>query len=297
MHLPTLRNLHYLVQLHKHQHFGKAAQACYVSQSTLSTGIRHLEDLFEVQLVERDNKSILFTTAGLAVVQEAREILSKVEHLVDVVTSQQKPFNGKLKLGCIPTIAPFLLPKLIEFIKSDYEDLHLIISEATTAQILDKLYSGQLDLVLMALPYQTPGLQRAIFAQDGFQFAYHKNRAFKKNRPIDFDDLNSESILLLEDGHCLRDHAIAACHLTKQAIINTYSVASLHTLVHMVNHDLGVTFLPDMAIDSGILKNTQIEIRKLKWADAYREIGLVWRDTSSHSNEFKELAKRLESII
>ena len=303
MRLPSLKHLHYLINVHKYQHFGEAAKACFVSQSTLSSGIAALEDVLGVRLIERDNKKILFTPLAEDVVQQAQGILLAVEELTEQVQSFSKPFGGILKLGVIPTIAPFLVPQILMMFKQEFPELKVFVREQQSDIVLKQLNEGELDLVLLALPYPSSGVVMKSFYEDRFYFAQHKDSQLNtgvKTEALnaDYSNLADNSLLLLEDGHCLRDHALSACRLQRTEKINSFSASSLHTLVQMVNNDLGVTFLPEMAIASGILNNTDIIISPL--ADThndYREIGFAWRIQSNRTKEFEQLYSLVKKQI
>ena len=296
MRLPSLKHLNYLINVHKYQHFGKAATACFVSQSTLSSGIAALETVLGVRLIERDNKKILFTPLAEDVVRQAKDILLGVEELTEQVQHYAKPFGGILKLGVIPTIAPFLIPQLLMMIKQEFPELKVFVREEKTDIVLKLLNEGELDLVVLALPYPAAGVEMKSFYKDRFYFARHKQSKFSPiNLTTDYSNVADHSILLLSDGHCMRDHALSACHLERSSKINSFSASSLHTLVQMVNNDLGVTFLPEMAIKSGILNNTEIEISPLPDKENdYREIGLAWRIQSNRKTEFNQLLQLLK---
>ncbi len=299
MRLPSLKHLHYLVNVHKYQHFGEAAKACYVSQSTLSSGIAALENLLGVRLIERDNKKILFTPLAEEVVRQAQQILLSVEELTEQVEYYARPFGGTLKLGVIPTIAPFLIPQILMMIKQEFPDLKVFVREDQSEQVLSQLKEGELDLVLLALPYPASGVDMKSFYKDRFYFAQHKDSQLNTETiKADFSNLKDNSLLLLEDGHCMRDHALSACHLDRSEKINSFAATSLHTLVQMVNNDLGVTFLPEMAIAAGILNNTDIEISPLADRENdYREIAFAWRSQSNRKEEFEQLYQLVKKQI
>jgi LysR family hydrogen peroxide-inducible transcriptional activator len=290
MRLPSLKHLNYLVSVHKHKHFGEAAKACFVSQSTLSSGIASLESLLGVRLIERDNKNILFTPLAEEVVKQAQQILVDVQELTDQVQHFSKPFGGILKLGVIPTIAPFLIPQLLMMFKQEFPELKVYVRENQSHVVLKQLNEGELDLVLLALPYPATGVVMNSFYKDHFYFAQHKDSQYYVDHlEKDYSNLADNTLLLLEDGHCMRNHALSACSLQHTEKINDFAANSLHTLVQMVNNDLGVTLLPEMAIASGILKDTDITICPLPDSEIdYREIGFAWR---SHSNRTEELNK------
>lgn len=299
MRLPSLKHLNYLISVHKHQHFGTAAKACFVSQSTLSSGIAALESVLGVRLIERDNKKILFTPLAEEVVKQAQHILLSVEQLTDQVQYFSRPFGGTLKLGVIPTIAPFLIPQILMVIKQEFPELKVFVREEQSAVVLKQLNEGELDLVLLALPYPASGVIMKSFYKDRFYFAQHKDSQLNNQTlAADYSNLDDHTLLLLEDGHCMRDHALSACHLERSEKINSFAASSLHTLVQMVNNDLGVTFLPGMAIASGILHNTDIKLSQL--ADKnnnYREIGFAWRIQSNRTDEFGQLLNLVKKQI
>ena len=299
MRLPSLKHLYYLVNVHKYQHFGEAAKACYVSQSTLSSGIAALENGLGVRLIERDNKKILFTPLAEEVVQQARQILLSVQDLNEQVQHYARSFGGTLRLGVIPTIAPFLIPQILMMIKQEFPELKVFVREEQSAVVLKQLHEGELDLVLLALPYSATGVVMKSFYQDKFYFAQHQDSQFStEHQKQDFSNLIDHSLLLLEDGHCLREHALSACHLERLETINSFAASSLHTLVQMVNNDLGVTFLPEMAITAGILNNTDVTIHELPDQEHnYREIGFAWRSQSNRQEEFEQLYQLIKRQI
>lgn len=304
MRIPSLKHLYYLVSVHHYQHFGKAAKACYVSQSTLSTGISSLEKVLNVQLIERDSKKILFTPLAEEVVKQAKQILLNVDELSHMVERYSKPFGGRMRLGIIPTIAPFLLPQLMLLLRHSFPLLDVYVKEEQSELILEGLRQGELDLIVLALPYPVTGFETQSFYQDPFYFAFHKDSQYIDDESIDREGLKDYSqlpegaILLLEDGHCLRDHALDVCKLRGSDKINPFAATSLHTLVQMVNHDLGVTFLPQIAIRSGILNDTDIvTIEVNQSTENFREIGLAWRSHSTRKDEIHKLLAHIQSQI
>ena len=287
--LPTVKQLRYLVALEKHLHFGRAAEACFVTQSAFSVAIKDLEELLNTSLVDRTNRSVVFTSAGKLVAQQARLALFDIEGIVDIAKSVQEPLSGVLKMGVIPTIAPFLLPKILPKIRKKFPKLELYLKEEQTKKIHELLLEGELDLLLLALPFDLKNTETSSIFNDSFKLAYKKDT--KLIDPVNFspNKLNKDSILLLEDGHCLRDHALSACNLGRKAKISKFSASGLYSLIQMVDSDLGVTFIPQMAIDSGLLKNTKVKTKELK-ENSYREIGLAWRKSSVRKHEFELLA-------
>ncbi|WP_372759353.1 LysR substrate-binding domain-containing protein, partial [Litorivivens sp.] len=217
-HRPTLKQLNYLCAVAKFRHFGQAAKSCHVSQPTLSAGIAELEDNLGVTLVERDNKNVLLTDIGHSVVARAQRILTHVDDLVSLAESAGKPFTGSLHLGVIPTIAPFLLPQFLPRFRKKYPDCQLFIREDLSANLLERLRAGELDVVLLALPYPTEGLDVEHLFYDEFLLAYYEQHPLAEKTPLLSRDLQGRDVLLLEDGHCLRDHALEACRLSERDV-------------------------------------------------------------------------------
>lgn len=290
MHLPTLKQLRYLLALNEVQHFGKAAKACFVSQPAFSVAIKELETLLNVQLVDRTNKSVTITSIGQRIIQQAQLCVRDAEGLLEIARDYQSPLTGILKMGVIPTIAPFLLPKVLPKIHKKFPDLELYFKEDQSEKIYHQLMAGELDILLLALPYELKNTEQFILFRDRFMLANHAKSQLVDSENYKFNKLASESILLLEEGHCLRDHALSACKLRKPDKISRFSATSLFTLVQMVESDLGITFLPEMALGSALLRGTKIRLTALQ-ENSYREIGLVWRKGSARSEEFKQLAE------
>jgi len=290
MHLPTLKQLRYLVALNETQHFGKAAEICFVSQPAFSVAIKELESLLNVRLVDRTNKSVTVTAIGQRIIQQAQLCLRDAEGLLEIARDYQSPLTGMLKMGVIPTIAPFLLPKVLPNIRKNFPKLELYFKEDQSEKIYHQLMTGELDLLLLALPYDMKNTEQLTLFQDKFMLASRVKSSLVDTNNYKFNKLDSETILLLEEGHCLRDHALSACKLRKPDKISRFSATSLFTLVQMVESDLGITFLPEMAAGSALLRGTKIKLTALQ-ENSYREIGLVWRKGSARSEEFKQLAK------
>lgn len=290
MHLPTLKQLRYFVALCEHQHFGHAAAACFVSQSAFSVAIKDLETLLGAGLVDRTNKNVTITAHGRDVERKARCCLQEAKELVEMASGDQSPLSGKLRLGVIPTIAPFLLPRLLPLLRKAYSSLQLYLHEDLTQRLYQKLMLGELDVLLIALPYELPQTEQLVLFKDPFRLAARKGSTLVDPENYAPSKLAPETILLLEDGHCLRDHAISACKLRKPEQVSRFSASSLLTLVEMVDADLGITYLPEMAEGSPLLKSTQIKTWPLS-DRSYRKIGLVWRQGSSRKIDFELLGE------
>lgn len=289
-HLPTTKQLRYFVALDQYEHFGKAADACFVSQPAFSVAIKELESLLNIQLVDRTNKNVTVTALGRDIARQARAVLRDLEDLVDIAKGNQQPLTGQLKLGVIPTIAPFLLPRLLPALRKAYPDLKLYLKEDLTERVYDRLMDGELDLILIALPYDLRNTTDMVLFNDRFYLAYQQKSAFVDPAHYNVSSMPSDSILLLEDGHCLRDHALSACNIKNADKVSSITATSLLTLVQMVDADLGITYLPEMAVHSQLLKNTRIKTMPME-AGSSRQIGLVWRKASTRADEFTMLGE------
>lgn len=294
---PALKQLHYLVTLSETRHFGEAAKRCFVSQSTLSAGIQNLEELIGAQLIERDNKTLVLTGIGEEVVSRSREILAKSQDLMELTQLKEDPMQGKLRLGCIPTIAPFLLSSVVREVNQRFPKLDLLLREDTTSNLLTALKNGEMDVLILALPIDIGGMKSRVVGTDDFRMVISKSQADSVKLPIRYADLPDESVFLLEREHCLTDHAVSACQMTSSEKINPFMATSLHTLVQMVANGLGMTFIPQMAIDHGLLENQDLMIVEPPGTKAYREIGLVWRPSSSRTETFNRLADVVEELL
>jgi len=291
MHLPSLKQLRYLVALEEHRHFGRAATACFVSQSTLSAGLKELEAALDSELVERDNRTVVFTAVGLEVAQRARRVLREAEELAELAAKGREPLSGRLRLGVIPTIAPYLLPRTLPYLRKAYPKLQLYLTEDLTGRLLTLLQDGTLDLVLIALPYHAGEVETLPLFKDGFQLVTRKDNPLAQKKTVALADLKDANLLLLAEGHCLRDHALAACRLPHAD--SGFASASLNTLVEMVAGGLGITLLPDMAVPAHVPKSGELVARPFDRGGAGRQIGLAWRTTSGRAEEFREFGAAL----
>ncbi|WP_160123526.1 hydrogen peroxide-inducible genes activator [Rhodovarius lipocyclicus] len=293
--IPTLRQLRYLVAVVERCHFGQAAEDCLVSQSTLSAGIQELEDLLGAPLLERTKRTVVPTPLGRDIAARAQALLKDVEDLVDLAQVAQNPMAGPVRLGVIPTIGPFLVPRLMPALRQAFPDLKLYLREDQTARLLALLDQGELDAAIMALPYPTGALETAEIVRDRFSVVCppgHRLCSLPKARPA---DMAIEDLLLLEDGHCLREHALSACSLEGARRNTGFGGTSLHTLVQMVANGLGVTLLPQLAIDAGILRGLDLKVVPLAGDSPARSIGLVWRRSSGRKETFRRLAATLKA--
>lgn len=288
--LPSTKQLRYFVALAEHGHFGRAAEASFVSQSAFSNAIRELETLLDAQLVDRTNRNVTITAIGQQVATQARLCLQDVQALVELAGGQHKPLTGELRLGVIPTIAPFMLPKVLPKLRRGYPDLTLYLVEEQTERIVERMMSGEIDLLLLALPWSMRGVEELPLFKDRFCLAWRKGSQRVDPDRYRLSQLDDDSILLLEDGHCLRNHALAACKIRNTQKVRSFAASSLFTLVEMIDADLGISFLPEMAMGSALLKNTRIRLKSLD-KSSYRTIGLAWRKGSRRTEEFELLGR------
>ena len=294
--LPTLKQLQYLVALKDHGHFGRAAEACFVTQSTLSAGLRELESLIGITLVERTRRVVRFTPLGLRIAEKAQRVLREAEELGDLARAAGKPLSGDLRMGVIPTIAPFLLPRILPRLRSAWPDLKLYLREETTGAACDSLHRGHLDCVLLALPYHCGDIESVDLFLDRLFVAFPEGEMETSQRDmIAAGEIDERRLLLLEDGHCLKDHVLAACNRPELRAEAAMLGTSLHTLVQMVDNGLGVTLLPAMALDAGILDNTHVVAKPLAADHPARRIALAWRRGSPREKEFRLLADALKA--
>ena len=287
---PTLKQLRYFLALTETEHFGRAAERCFVSQSAFSNAIQELETTLGVRLVDRTNRSVTITSMGQEVAVQARLVMRDVESLVDMSRGHGEPLTGELRLGVIPTIAPFLLPRVLRKLRRQYPNLELLLAEDQTERIHRRLLDGDLDVLLLALPWELRGVEEMPLFDDPFCLACRDGTDRVDPENYRFNRLNSDSILLLEDGHCLRDHALAACKIRNTEKVRRFGASSLLTLIEMVDADLGITFLPEMVRGSSLLRNTRVRLWPIG-ERSYRTIGLVWRKGSGRVEEFKLLGE------
>jgi LysR family transcriptional regulator, hydrogen peroxide-inducible genes activator len=296
VHQPTIKQLQYLVALREHGHFGHAAEACYVTQSTLSAGLRELETLLGVTLVERTRRVVRFTPLGEKVADKAVRVLRESEELAELARAEGQPLHGELRMGVIPTIAPFLLPAMLPRLRREWPSLKLYLREETSQAACEALHRGQLDCVLLALPYGCGDVESATLFDDPLFVAFPRGEA-PAGAAVDVGAIDEGRMLLLEDGHCLKDHALSACNRPDLRAHAAMMGTSLHTLVQMVDNGLGVTFIPAMAIEAGILDGTRVDAKPLQSDHGFRRIALIWRRSSAREREFLLLAETVRRIL
>lgn len=296
--LPSVKQLQYLAVLAETGSFSKAAARCHVTQSTLSAGIATLEDLLGWPVVDRSQRTVRLTALGRDTLRHAHTILQEAEMIVTRARSLNTPLSGPLRLGVIPTIAPYMLPRLLTHLAREFPALELQLHEDITARLVEALRQGQLDIVLMAFPYKTPGLTVRALYDEPFLLACPQGR-WPAPPPVKLDQLKGRELLLLEDGHCLRDHALAACRLQPATEKKAFSATSLPTLIEMVRHGYGMTILPAMAVDSvpGTGNGTGIDIFPFRPPVPTRRIGFCWRKGSPQAAEFGLFAAKTADFL
>jgi LysR family transcriptional regulator, hydrogen peroxide-inducible genes activator len=288
--LPSLRQLRYLTALADHLNFTRAAEACFVSQSTLSAGLKELENTLGVQLVERDRQSVAMTPEGERLLERARGLLAAAEDLVEAAQDASHPMQGTLRLGVIPTIAPFLLPTVLPELRQLFPKLKLALREDLTENLLARLRDRQLDFALIALPYDTDGLISQALFDDEFLLVARPDDPAVTGQRVSLPARVAERLLLLEEGHCLREHTLLACRGREAANAEGIEATSLLTLIQMVESNMGIALIPEMAVKGGLLKNTSLVARPVDAPAPRRVIALIARQSSPHLAEFKALA-------
>jgi LysR family hydrogen peroxide-inducible transcriptional activator len=294
--LPSLRQLRYLVVLSQTRNFTRAAEACFVTQSTLSAGLKELETTLGVQLVERDRQSVRMTPVGDAVADRARGLLAGAEDLLEAASAGAQPMSGTLRLGAIPTIAPFLLPSLLRVVRQRYPALRLALREDLTANLLLRLEGGELDVALIALPFDTDGLLVQPLFDDELWLVAPKGDPQLAVKKLTVSQRMTERLLLLEEGHCLRDHTLEACGRAQVASAEGIEATSLLTLVEMVESGLGLALVPEIAIQAGLLASSELVARPLASPAPKRTVALVARRSTARSTEISALAGHIVEI-
>lgn len=291
--LPTLKQLRHLVALAEHRHFGKAAKASFVTQSTLSASLKELEALLGAALVDRTRRQVTFTPLGEQTVERARRLLEEAGELAANARAAAEPLTGTIRLGVIPTIGPFLLPRILPALRRDYPKLKLYLREDQTEPLLERLGDGRLDALVLALPYAIGNAESAPLLEDRFSLALRPEHPLAALKRVPADRIEADDLLLLQDGHCLRDHVLSTCRIGAKPHLDAFEATSLHTLVQMVDNGLGITMLPALALESGILKGTRLVTRPIAGPEPRREIALVWRRGTGRREEFRLLAREI----
>lgn len=293
--LPSLRQLSYLVTLSETLHFTEAARRSFVTQSTLSGGIMELERLLGGVLVERDRQNVRLTPLGEQVVGRARVLLADAQDLMRLSREMSEPLTGDLHLGVIPTIAPFILAKLLDEVHKQLPKIQLHLHEAQSEKIVERLEHGNLDMVVLALPFDTRSLKVAEIAKESLYLVYHKADLNAANA-TSLDTLDLSRLMLLEEGHCLRDHALSACPIGERKNDHRLKASSLPTLVEMVSANLGFTLLPEIAMNTNMIKANPDLVVKAIDAGPSRTLALVTRKSTPLQSEFDVLLQILQQI-
>lgn len=292
----NLRDLRYLVALADHRHFGLAAQACFVSQPTLSTQIRKLEDELGVVLVERAPRNVLLTDVGETVAARARVILREVEEIRALARQKLDPEAGTLRLGVFPTLAPYLLPHVVPRLHARFPRLQLLLVEEKTPVLERQLHEGRLDAAVLALPVGDDQLHAAFLFEEPFMLAVPAAHALAARPAVQLADLADERLMLLEDGHCLRDQALAVCHRAGAGERDGFRATSLETLRQMVAANVGITLLPILAVQPPVPRSPAIAVRPFADVQPSRRIALVWRRSTALAAFFERVAAVLREL-
>lgn len=294
--MPTLRQLRYLVTVAETLHFGQAAERCFVTQSTLSAGVQELESLLGVVLIERNaRRRVVMTPLGLDIVSRAHRLLADAEALVDAAHAGNEPLAGDLRLGVIPTIGPYILPRALPAARRAYPDLRLFLREEQTGRLLEDLDAGRIDVGLLALPFDTGDLTTMELWREDVVVALPEGHRLTRKTTITDNDLGGSDLLMLEDGHCLRGHALQACGLRKPRENEAFQATSLSTLVQMVANGLGITLLPRSAVPVEVGEGNGVVVRELSEAQPARTVALVWRPSSPRGRDFRLLGDMLRA--
>jgi len=291
----NLRDLRYLVALADHLHFGRAAEACFVSQPTLSTQIKKLEDQLKVTLIERSNRQVILTPVGAAVVAQAQQVLRDVDDLLRIAEQHRDPLGGDLRLGIIPTVAPYLLPRILPIIRHDFPKVSLKLTEGQTHVIMRMLGDGELDAVILAVPVTDAHVIQTKLYSEAFYLAVSKQHPKAARKTVSLDDLNDEQVLLLEDGHCLRDQALAICSSNKAVENTNFRATSLETLRQMVAANIGITLMPELALGGN--RNATVRYIPFRGRPPSRDIGIVWRSTATRADLLGRLARAIRGPV
>lgn len=293
----SLRQLRYFVILAETLNFSRAAAKAGITQSTLSSAIQGLEEEIGTKLLDRSGRSVAMTLAGEAVLPRIRKILGDVDDLPGLAAEVGRPLSNRLRLGIIPSIAPFLLPRALPSLRQAFPELRLTIREGLTRQLLAELRSGELDTAVIALPYVLDGIEFTAIGEDPFMLALAQINPLSARNDIVPDDLQRERILLLDEGHCLREHVLAALETTGAVEPEEIRATSLTTLVQMVDNNMGVTLLPRLALEAGVARGTNIVLKSFNRPRAVRQLALVWREKSSRRAELQMLAGHLQGQL
>jgi LysR family transcriptional regulator, hydrogen peroxide-inducible genes activator len=289
----NLRDLKYFVALSDYQHFGKAAEACFVSQPALSMQIKKLEETLGVKLLERTNRSVLLTGSGLAIAERARQILNHVEEMHDVAKLEKDPYSGELKIGIFPTLGPYLLPLIIPDLSKLFPKVSFYLIEEQTAPLIENLKQGKLHAAFLALPVMEKNFHSAFLFEEEFMLATPETNSLAKRKTVKQQDLENKNVLLLEEGHCLREQALALCHKINATETRNFRATSLETLRHMIAAGVGITLMPKLACSP----TRGVSYMSFDSPKPIRSIGMVWRTTTPKQALLQEIANQIRKIM
>jgi LysR family hydrogen peroxide-inducible transcriptional activator len=293
--MTSLQQLRFLVALASELNFSRAAEVCHVTQPTLSAGLKELEDGLGVALAERTRRSVILTPIGQTVAERARTVLAEVKDIEEMAARSTGVLRGDLRLGSIPTIGPFLIPKALPILRKRFPDLKLYLREELTESLVEGLLNGRLDVILVALPFEIGTLATEPLFEDRYQLATPFGHPISQRKRVTGEDLVGTPLLLLETGHCLQRHALSAFPDDQIVQDETFAATSLITLIAMVEEGLGITLLPQIAIDAGIVNGHDVALTPLKGA-CPRRLVLAWRRTSARADDFVLLAQIFRSV-
>ncbi|MGH8371635.1 MAG: LysR substrate-binding domain-containing protein [Gammaproteobacteria bacterium] len=291
----NLRDLQYLSALAEHRHFGRAAEACFVSQPTLSTQIRKLEEELGVVLVERGARQVILTEAGKAVLARAHGVLDGAEDIRQIARKLSDPSARTVRLGIFPTLGPYLLPQVLPGIRKRFPKLELLLVEEKTEEILTRLREGRLDAVIVALPVSDEGLHSEFLFEEPFLLAVPEKHPLAKRAAVTMDDLQDQDLLLLEEGHCLRDQALEVCHLGGAHERPGFRATSLETLRYMVAGGTGITLIPALATKPPVAQVEGLQLVRFRGSPPSRRLAMLWRESSPLGDLLHELAQALSA--
>ncbi len=292
-----LRDLEYLIAVAEERHFHKAAARCFVSQPTLSGQLKKLEEELGVLLVDRNNRHIEMTEVGKAIYEQARKVLSESKLIKDIAQTYQDPMSGDLRVGIIPTIAPYLLPLIMPSLSKTFKSLKLWLYEYQTHVLLEKLEHGELDLLILALPIDKHQFTAYDLFREPFRLALHYKKELAKKKQISLSDINNTDMLLLDEGHCLRGHVLDICQLAGASERSQFQATSLETLRHMVGEDMGMTLMPELAVPRKVTKKDVVQYIEFSDPKPYRRIGMLYRSNCYREDVFKNIGEHISSVL
>jgi LysR family transcriptional regulator, hydrogen peroxide-inducible genes activator len=295
--LPSLQQLRFLCALADRLHFGRAAESCSVTQSTLSGGIKELETRLGATLFERTHRGVMLTPLGKEIVARAQRLLIDAEELVGVAHNAREPLSGPLRFGVIPTTGPYILPALLPCLSTRLPKLRLFVREEQTAALLERLADGQLDVLLVAVPYELGDVEAMKLGDDPIVVAMSRDHPLSGREVVSQDDLAGEPLLMMEQGHCLRGHSLQACRIVDIGHNEVFQATSLRTLVQMISANLGISLIPEIAVEAELASAPNVVVRQLVPDRPFRTLVLVWRQTSSRGAEFRMLGEIIRDAL